>query len=117
VKAGAYSLHWTPTWSVHQLRVALKAHGHFRRDQQRGADGQDLGLRRHSRHATNFSMTCHTTAKNGARARLYDGGHLVDTVEGGRGPVQGPRRTDGRAVMSWWSKHSRKRTRAAHLAL
>ena len=45
VKAGAYSLHWTPTWCVHLLRVSLQGARALRREQQCGAHGAHLRLR------------------------------------------------------------------------
>ena len=116
VKAGAYSLHWTPTWSVHQLRVALKAHGNFAATSNAVPTAKISGCAV-TRYATHFSMTCHTTAKNGAKARLYDGSHLVDTsrVAGGLVKVHAHGRPGGHVLVV---KHSRKRhAHSAHLAL
>jgi hypothetical protein len=107
VKSGAYQLHWTPTWSVHLLRVSLKAHGHFAGTSNAVPKARISGCAV-TRHATHFSMTCHTTAKTGAKARFYDGGRLVDTakVAGGLVKVHAAGHPGGHVLVV---KHSRKR--------
>jgi len=107
VKAGAYSLHWTPIRSVHLLRVSLKAHGHFAASSSAVPKARISGCAV-SRHATHWSMICHTTAKSGAKARLYDDSRMVDTarVAGGLVKVHAHGRPGGHVLVV---KHSRKR--------
>jgi hypothetical protein len=116
VKAGKYALHWTPTRGVHFLRVALRAHGNFATSSNAVPKARISGCAV-TRHATHWSMTCHTTAKNGARARLYDGGYKVDgaRVSSGLVTVHSPGKPGGHVLVV---KHSRKRhARSSHLAL
>jgi hypothetical protein len=116
VKAGKYALHWTPTGGVHFLRVALRAHGNFAASSNAVPKARISGCRV-IHHATHWSMTCHTTAENGAKARLFDGGHKVDgaRVSGGLVKVHAAGQPGGHVLAV---KHSRKRhARSSHLAL
>lgn len=116
VEAGKYSLHWKPSWGVHLLRVSLKAHGHFAASSNAVPKARISGCAV-ARHATRWSMTCHTTAKNGAKAQLYDGGQVVDgaRVAGGLVRVHAAGRPGGHVLVV---KHSRKRhAHKAHLAI
>jgi hypothetical protein len=116
VKAGKYALHWTPTAGVHYLRVALRAHGSFAASSNAVPKARISGCKV-TRHATRWSMTCHTTAPTGARARLFYNGHKVDVsrVYGGLVKVHAPGRPAGHVLAV---KNSRKRhAHWAHLAL
>jgi hypothetical protein len=116
VKAGIYRLHWTPTRNVHYLRVALRAHGKFASTSNAVPKARISGCKV-TRHATHWSMTCHTTAKTGAKARLFNGSTKVDTarVASGLVKVHAHGRPAGHVLVV---KHSRKRhAHSAHLAL
>ena len=62
-------------------------------------------------------MTCHTTAKNGAKVRLYKGSQVVDRakVAGGLVKVHASGKPAGHVLVV---KNSRKRhSKSAHLSL
>jgi hypothetical protein len=116
VKAGAYALHWKPRWGVNLLLVTLQAHRHLAASSNAVPKARISGcaVKRTAKH---WSMTCHTTAKNGARARLYLGSHVVDRarVASGLVKVHASGRPAGHVLVV---KHSRKRhAHSAHLAL
>jgi hypothetical protein len=116
VAAGSYSLHWKPLRRVHLLRVLLPAHGDLAAS-SRAVPQAHISACVVKRHAASWSMTCHTTAKNGSKVRLYQGKHLVDraTAAAGLVKVHASGRAGGHVLVV---KLSRKQhAHRAHLAL
>ena len=73
VKAGAVlACTGRPRWGIHALRVSLKAHGRLAASSNVVPTARISGCTVH-RKAKSWSMTCHTTAKNGAKVRLVQG--------------------------------------------
>jgi hypothetical protein len=98
------------------MRVALRAYGHFAASSNVVPKARIPGCAV-TRYPTHWSMTGHTTALNGARARLYDHGRRVDVarVSSGLVKVHSSGRLRGRELVV---KHSRNRNASsAHLAL
>jgi hypothetical protein len=76
VQSGAYSMHWTPLRSIHLLRVSLLAHGALA-GSSAAVPTAHISACRVKRHPARWSITCHTTAKNGSAVRLVKEHHVV----------------------------------------
>jgi hypothetical protein len=116
VHKGAFALNWNPIASIRLLQVAIGAHAGLAAssDAVPTAKISDCTVTHHPKH---WSMTCHTTAKAGAKARLFSGSHVVDrtTVVSGLVTVRAKGRSVGHVLVV---KHSRKHhAHKAHLAL
>jgi hypothetical protein len=105
VKAGKYSLHWTPLHAIRYLRVSLSARSGL------AASSMAVPVARISsctvkRHATSFSMTCHTTATKGSAVRLYRGSHIVlqTKVSGGLVKVHAHGKPGAYVLRVWLSR-------------
>jgi hypothetical protein len=111
VKAAKYSLHWKPTHSIHFLRVSLSAPSGL------AASSTSVPVAHISsctvtKHATSFSMTCHTNAAKGSAVRLYKGSHIVKSshiadkakVSGGLVKVHAAGKPGAYVLRVWLSK-------------
>jgi hypothetical protein len=87
VKAGKYALHWKPRWGIHAMRVSLQGHRHLAPSSNVVPNARISGCKV-DRRAHRWSMTCHTTAKNGAKVRLYKDHTVVDRTKVASGLVK-----------------------------
>lgn len=88
VSKGAFALKWKRRAAVRSLRVALQPYKLMARSVSAVPVAPISACRKVNGRGQHWTLTCHTTAKKGTHARLFDGKRLVDRAKVAKGVVR-----------------------------